>query len=140
MLHRPAKEPAREPAKEDVIIVRCPACAFPAPVSPLPAKRWTACANRVALTALLFLLAGCGTAKPNFLEVIQRNCQQGSDEACEMLAAVSPAVANEDTDIAPPVHSRDIVQAILAGMRRARQNYARHDQLAPATPVDPDED
>ncbi len=91
------------------------------------------------MTALLFLLAGCDTAKPNFLEVIQRNCKQGSAEACEMLAAVSPAVTNEDTDIAPPVHSRDIVQAILAGMRRARQNYARHYQLAPVAPVDPDE-
>ena len=89
---------------------------------------------------VVLLLAGCGAPKPDFLGVIQRNCEQGSAEACEMLASVSPA-ANEDTAIAAPVHSRDIVQAILAGMRRARQDYAGHDPRAPAPSVeDPNED
>ena len=87
----------------------------------------------------LLLLAGCGAPKPNFLEVIQRNCDQGNAEACEMLASLSSA-ANEDVAIAPPLYSRDIARAILAGMQRAKQNNTGRYPQAPAPIVENPED
>ena len=92
---------------------------------------------RIALVAPLILAPGCAAHRPDFLEVIQRNCDQGDVEACDMLASVNPA-SSGDAEVAPPVRSREIVEAILAGMRQARQNYARHYQQAPVPLADPD--
>ena len=92
----------------------------------------------IAVTAPLLLAAGCAAPRPNFLEVIQRNCEQGDAEACDLLASIGPATG-DDAEIAPPVHARDIVEAILAGMRQARQNYARHYEPAPVPLEDPDQ-
>ena len=70
-----------------------------------------------SVAGLVFLLVGCQQAPaPNFLDTLARNCRQGSAEACAMLNSVDPDA--EDADIAPPVHSSEIVQAILAGMRQ----------------------
>jgi len=95
--------------------------------------------KRSVWAVCLLLLAGCGTPKPNFLAVIQRNCDQGNAEACEMLASVSSA-ANEDVDIAPPLYSHDIAQAIFAGMQRAKQNNIVRYLQAPAPIVENPED
>ena len=69
---------------------------------------------------LVLLLAGCQPAPaPGFLQTLRRNCDQGSADACSMLNTVDP---DEDADISPPIHSREIVQAILAGMRQSKQH------------------
>ena len=142
----PQTRGAAGPAEENIIIVLCPTWIFPTPprqrafrAEPTlgSARLWIGMAWRIALTAPLILTAGCEARRPNFLEVIQRNCDQGDAEACDMLASVNPA-SGEDADIAPPVQSREIVEAILAGMRQARQNYARHYQQAPVPLADPD--
>ena len=136
----------RGPAEENVIIVLCPTWILPS--SPRqrasraepafgPARSWTETAWRIALAAPVILTVGCEARRPDFLEVIQRNCDHGDAEACDMLASVNPPDSG-DADIAPPVHSREIVEAILAGMRQSRQNYARHYQQAPVPLADPD--
>ena len=56
-----------------------------------------------------------------------------------MLASVSSA-ANEDVDIAPPLYSHDIAQAIFAGMQRAKQNNIVRYLQAPAPIVENPED
>ena len=88
--------------------------------------RHVACALRsrslhsAVVVGLVFLLVGCHqTPAPNFLDTLARNCRQGSAEACAMLNSVDADA--EDADIAPPLHSPEIVQAILAGMRQSKQ-------------------
>jgi hypothetical protein len=72
------------------------------------------------LAGALLLLVGCEQASPpNFLQTLRGNCEHGSAEACSMLNTVDP---DEDPDISPPIRSREIVQAILAGMRQGRQH------------------
>ena len=89
-------------------------------------RRW------LAVPALLALLSGCDAPRPDLLAAIQRDCQQGNEDACEILSSGSLATKRE-TDIAPPIHSDEIVQAILAGMRRAKLHSTRlpREQFAP---------
>ena len=85
-------------------------------LKPIRARLSAACG---ILTGVL-VLAGCEPAHPpEFLQTLRRNCEQGSAEACLMLNSVD---ADEDSDISPPIRSREIVQAILAGMRQGKQH------------------
>jgi hypothetical protein len=85
---------------------------------------WQGLAWRTGCSAVLLLLAGCGSSRPSFLDAIRHNCEQGSAEACALYASVLPE-PEQDADIAPPLHSREIVQAILAGMRQANLRAER---------------
>ncbi len=73
---------------------------------------------RATLCAALLLVAGCESSPSNLLQAMQADCRQGKAEACAMLSSLENEKSDED--IAPPTSSREIVQAILAGMRRAR--------------------
>ena len=127
--------------EETIVTVLCSVLtvpkALPGPVAPNPIAAHPLAPDRFArdnpdgrnsgwanawrgtLVALLFLLIGCEQPRPSFLEAIQRNCEQGTVEDCTMLNTIRPATT-QDTDIAPTVHSHEIVQAILAGMRQSR--------------------
>jgi hypothetical protein len=94
---------------------------LPEPACPPPRCRTgLACARGGVFAAVLLLLSACEKPPaPGFLQTLHRNCDQGSAEACSMLNTVDP---DEETDISPPVHAREIVQAILAGMQQGKQH------------------
>ena len=131
--HSPVADLDLTPAKEDFVTVRCPVWTVQ-PQLPDQGKK-NALSRRiargVALSAVLILLMGCETPKTGFLQATQRNCLKGSAEACALLASLHPTV-EPNANIAPPVRSREIVQAILTGMRQARTHAVhRHREFAP---------
>src|ERR1700712_4381318 len=107
--------------KKDIVIVRRaiptvqPPSIWPPPIrppaiwGPVTGRTW-----RALPVAFLLLFIGCQPS-PELLQADQQSCQRGSAAACERLAQARGSDAQEN-DIAPPVRSRDIVRAILAGM------------------------
>ena len=94
-------------------------------------------ARRAVLLIWLGLAAGCQRPQPDFLTALQRNCEHGGAQACAMLDSIQ-ADASPDTGIDPPLHSREIVQAIVAGMSQQRLHAARfHRPELPSLVEDP---
>lgn len=85
----------------------------------------------------VLLLVGCASSPPDFFDVLRQDCQRGSAEACSLYSSLQPTVP-QDSGIAPPVYSREIAAAILAGMRQARLDGKRiHPQQVQPLVEDP---
>ena len=80
--------------------------------------------RRVAVLVVALVLAGCQAPRPDFTERSRQDCARGDQEACRMLAALTPSPPPPLPATKPrparPTRVQTDVQAIMQGMEQAK--------------------